>query len=155
VDLGEIVKTCISDFIQIVEKRSIDLGMTHDQSALVMANADDLRVLFDNLLNNAIRYTPDAGQIDVSVLVSGQKAIVTIVDTGPGIPEPLLQRVFDRFFRADNNDTQGSGIGLAIVQAIAHRESAVVTLSNREYRSGLIAQVSFDLKKSHTEQILI
>jgi signal transduction histidine kinase len=145
VDLGEIVKMCIGDFIPIAEKRRIDLGMTHDESALIMANAGDLRVLFDNLLNNAIRYTPEDGQIDVSVVVSKQKVIVTFVDTGPGIPEPLLQRVFDRFFRADNNDIEGSGIGLAIVQAIAIRESAVVTLSNRENRSGLIAEVSFNI----------
>jgi signal transduction histidine kinase len=148
VDLSEIVKTSISDFIPIADKRRIDLGMIHDESASILANADDLRVLFDNLLNNAIRFTPEAGQIDVSVNVVEQKAIVTIVDSGPGIPEPLLQRVFDRFFRAGNNEIEGSGIGLAIVQAIAIRESAVVTLSNRESRSGLIAQVSFNLFES-------
>lgn len=148
VDLGGILKMSISNFILIAEKRRIDLGMTHDEPALIMANADDLRVLFDNLLNNAIRYTPETGQIDVSVEVSGQKAIVTIADTGPGIPEPLLHRVFDRFFRAGSNDTEGSGIGLAIVQAIAQRESAVITLSNRKDRSGLIAEVSFSLYQS-------
>lgn len=149
VGLGDIVKTSISNFIPIAEKRRIDLGMTHDESALIIANADDLRVLFDNLLNNAIRYSPEEGQIDVSVVVSGKTAIVTIADTGPGIPEPLLQRVFDRFFRAVNSDTEGSGIGLAIVQAIAGRESAVVTLSNRKDRSGLIAAVSFNLIESN------
>ena len=143
-DLGGIVKTCIGDFISIADKRRIDLGMTHDESAIVIANAADLRVLFDNLLDNAIRYTPEGGRIDVSIRVSDQKVLVTITDTGPGIPEALLQRVFDRFFRAGGNETGGSGIGLAIVNAIASRESAEVKLSNRENRSGLIAEVSFN-----------
>ena len=146
INLGDLVKTCIGDFIPIAETRKIDLGMTQDETAFITANPDDLRIMFDNLLDNAIRYTPEAGQIDVSVTVSGQKAIVTIIDTGAGIPEHLLPRVFDRFFRAGSNVAEGSGIGLAIVNAIATRESAVVTLSNRLGRSGLIAEVSFELK---------
>ena len=145
VDLAELVKNCISDFIPIAEKRSIDLGMTHYESAHIWANSDDLRILFHNLLDNAIRYTPERGQIDVSVNVSMQRAVVNIVDNGPGIQESLLPRVFDRFFRAGDHETEGSGIGLAIVNAIANRESADVTLDNRQDRSGLIAAVSFNL----------
>ena len=145
VDLAELVKNCISDFIPIAEKRSIDLGMTHYESAHIWANSDDLRILFHNLLDNAIRYTPERGQIDVSVNVSMQRAVVKIVDNGPGIQESLLPRVFDRFFRAGDHETEGSGIGLAIVNAIANRESADVTLDNRQDRSGLIAAVSFNL----------
>ena len=143
VDLGEIVKSCIADFIPIAEKRGIDLGMIHYESAYIWANSDDLRTLFNNLLDNAIRYTPERGQIDVSVNVSMQRAVVKIVDDGPGIPESLLPRVFDRFFRAGNHETEGSGIGLAIVHTIANRESAEVTLANRQGRNGLIATVSF------------
>ena len=145
VDLGEIVKSCIADFIPIAEKRGIDLGMIHHESAYIWANSDDLRTLFNNLLDNAIRYTPERGQIDVSVDVSMQKAIVKIVDNGPGIPEFLLPRVFDRFFRAGNHETEGSGIGLAIANTIANRESAKVTLANRQGRNGLIAAVSFNI----------
>ena len=144
VDLGEIVKICIGDFIPIAEKRGIDLGMINHESAYIWANSDDLRILFHNLLDNAIRYTPERGQIDVSVNVSMQKAVVKIVDDGPGIQESLLPRVFDRFFRAGDHETEGSGIGLAIVNAIAKRESAEVTLVNRQDRSGLIAAVSFN-----------
>ena len=145
VDLGEIVKSCIADFIPIAEKLGIDLGMIHHESAYIWANSDDLRTLFNNLLDNAIRYTPERGQIDVSVDVSMQKAIVKIVDNGPGIPEFLLPRVFDRFFRAGNHETEGSGIGLAIANTIANRESAKVTLANRQGRNGLIAAVSFNI----------
>lgn len=145
VDLGGIVKRCISDFIPVAEKAGIDLGMIRDDAACVWAGADDLRVLFDNLLDNAIRYTPSGGQIDVSVEVSGQRALVTIMDNGPGIPAHLLSRVFDRFFRVGSLETEGSGIGLAIVSAVAKRESAEIKLTNRPDTHGLVAVVSFDL----------
>jgi signal transduction histidine kinase len=119
--------------------------MIHDDTALILANVDDLRILLNNLLDNAIRYTPEGGQVDVSVVVSGQKAVVQIADSGPGIPDTLLQRVFDRFFRIAGHETEGSGIGLAIVNAIAIRESAEIELSNRADRKGLIARASFNL----------
>ncbi len=141
VELGEIVKACISNFIPIAEMRGIDLGMTHDETAFIWANADDLGILFDNLLDNAIRYTPRNGRVDVSVVVSGELAIVEIVDSGPGIPDHLLHRVFDRFFRAGGLETEGSGIGLAIVSAIAKQESVQVTMINRQDRKGLISAV--------------
>ena len=144
-DLGQLVKSCIGDFIPIAEKHKIDLGMIQDKSAFIWANADDLRILFNNLLDNAIRYTPEGGRIDVSIVVAGQKAIVEIVDNGPGIPEALLSRVFDRFFRVGGHETEGSGIGLAIVSAIATQESAEIRLRNRQDRSGLVAAVSFSL----------
>jgi signal transduction histidine kinase len=145
VELGEIVKICLGDFIPIAEQRGIDLGIVRFETAFIRANADELRVLLDNLLDNAIRYTPTGGQVDVSVIVSAQKAIVTITDNGRGIPDDLLQRVFDRFFRAGGLETEGSGIGLAIVKTIAQRESAEITLCNRSDGHGLIASVALDI----------
>jgi signal transduction histidine kinase len=144
-ELGKIVKACIGNFIPMAEKRRIDLGMIRDETATIRANTDDIRILFENLLDNAIRYTPEGGRIDVSIVVSGQKAVVEIMDNGSGIPEALLPRVFDRFFRAGDHETEGSGIGLAIVKAIANRESAEVTLTNRQDRNGLVVTVSFNL----------
>jgi signal transduction histidine kinase len=144
-ELDKLVKCCIGDFIQFAEKHRIDLGMIRADSASIRANADDLRILFNNLLDNAIRYTPEGGCIDVSIVVSAQEVTVEIADDGPGIPESLLPRVFDRFFRVAGQDTEGSGIGLAIVSAIAKQESAEVALRNRQDRRGLIAVVTFEL----------
>ena len=81
--------------------------------------------------------------MDVSVEVEGDRAIVSIVDNGPGIPEELLPRVFDRFFRVHGHQTEGSGIGLSIVNAIAKRESAEVSLENRKDARGIRATVVF------------
>ncbi|MGA7595102.1 MAG: ATP-binding protein [Gallionella sp.] len=141
VDLAELVKDCIAEFIPIAERRGIDLGMTQCETATVWANSDDLRILFHNLIDNAIRYSSGQGQIDVSVNVSGKMTLVRILDSGPGIAEELLPRVFDRFFRVAPHETEGSGVGLAIVKAIAGRESATVSLSNRHDSSGLNAEV--------------
>ena len=119
-----LVKACIADFIPLAGHRGIDLGMIHDDAAIVTGNPEDLRILIGNLLDNAIRYTPEGGKVDVSMSVSGHhRDVVEILDTGPGISASLLPRVFDRFFRAAGQETEGSGIGLAIVQAIAQRES--------------------------------
>ena len=145
IDLGQIVKNCIGNLIPLAEKKGIDLGMVRDEEIVIQANSDALRILLDNLIDNAIRYTPSGGRIDISVISAGKKALVEIADNGPGIPEHLLPRVFDRFFRASGQVIEGSGIGLAIVKAIADRESTEVTLSNRPDGTGLIAKVALSM----------
>ncbi len=144
-NLGQIVKNCIGSLIPLAEKKGIDLGMVRDEEIVIQANSDALRILFDNLIDNAIRYTPSNGRIDISVISTGKKAFVEIADNSPGIPEHLLPRVFDRFFRASGQVIEGSGIGLAIVKAIADRESAEVALANRQDNAGLVAKISFDI----------
>ncbi len=145
VKLNSLVKACIADFIPLADRRGVDLGLIRDDAAIVMGNPEDLRVLIGNLVDNAVRYTPEGGKVDVSVVVSERDAVVEVADTGPGIPASLLARVFDRFFRAAGQDTKGSGIGLAIVKAIAQRESVEVMLANRHDRHGLCARAVFVL----------
>ena len=145
VRLDSLLKACIADFIALADHRGIDLGLVRGDAAIVMGNPEDLRVLIGNLIDNAIRYTPEGGTVDVSIGVSGNEAVVEVADTGPGIPASLQARVFDRFFRAAGQDTEGSGIGLAIVKAIAQRESVKVTLENRGEGPGLCARAVFML----------
>ncbi|MHB1591326.1 MAG: ATP-binding protein [Sulfuricella sp.] len=145
IDLDTLVKACIADFIPLADHCGIDLGMIHDDAAIITGNPEDLRILIGNLIDNALRYTPEGGKVDVSVSVSGNNVVVEILDTGPGIPAALLPRVFDRFFRAAGQQTEGSGIGLSIVKTIAQRESARVILANRQDGHGLSASVVFNL----------
>lgn len=145
-DLTDLVASCIGNLIPVAEAKGIDLGMDHAEAARVLSDADDLAIVFNNLIDNAIRYTPQGGRIDVSLIRSGDYAVVEIVDDGPGIPDALLGRVFDRFFRASSPETEGSGIGLAIVKAILERESAAIALYNRrDGNSGLVARVSLPM----------
>jgi two-component system, OmpR family, sensor kinase len=114
-----------------------------DIDATVRANPHELRSLLHNLLDNALRYTPDHGVVDVRLFADGGKVVVEVVDSGPGIPPDLLPRVFDRFFRIEGTDTEGSGLGLAIAKHAAERNRIDLTLDNRIERSGLVARVTF------------
>jgi two-component system OmpR family sensor kinase len=143
VDLSDLLKSCLAELIPLAEQRDIDLGLVHDAPVKLTSNVDDLRVLFTNLIDNAIRYTPQGGRVDVGLSIVNDRAMVSIQDTGPGIPEPLLTKVYERFFRVDRHQVEGSGIGLAIAKAIAHRESARLVLANRTDTIGLLATVQF------------
>ena len=125
------------------DHRDIDLGLSVDVDATVRANPHELRSLLHNLLDNALRYTPEHGVVDVRLLADGGKVVVEIVDSGPGIPPDLLPRVFDRFFRIEGSDTEGSGLGLAIAKHAAERNRIDLSLDNRIERSGLVARVTF------------
>jgi signal transduction histidine kinase len=93
--------------------------------------AGDLERLVRNLVENAIRYTPDAGTIAVTVRRDGTHALLTVTDTGPGIDPEALPQLFDRFTRADtarNRAAGGAGLGLAIAESIAHRHGGTITV---------------------------
>jgi two-component system OmpR family sensor kinase len=114
-----------------------------DIGATVRVNPHDLRSLLHNLLDNALRYTPEHGVVDVRLRAGSGRIVVEIVDGGPGIPPDLLPRVFDRFFRIEGSDTEGSGLGLAIAKHAAERNRIDLHLDNRIDRSGLVARVTF------------
>lgn len=143
VDLNQVLKESLHDLVPLAEARGIDLGLTTAEPALVRADARDLRSVFDNLLDNALRYTPAGGRVDVSLRQSDGALLVEFLDTGPGIPPELLQRVFDRFYRVLGSGAQGSGLGLAIAKNAAGRGGMHIELFNRGDRSGLLARVRF------------
>ncbi len=146
VDLQAQLHESMNTLIALADQRNIDLGLVAPQPAAVAMAASlrcvpsDLRSLIDNLIENALRYTPEGGVVDVRLLNENGRAAVEVVDTGPGIPPELLPRVFDRFFRVPGTGATGSGLGLAIAQSAARRCGLRVTLRNRDDRSGLIAR---------------
>jgi len=143
IDLAQFLREIISDLMPCADHRDIDLGSSFDIAATVRANPHELRSLLHNLLDNALRYTPDHGVVDVRLRTDGGKVVVEIVDSGPGIPPDLLPRVFDRFFRIEGSDTEGSGLGLAIAKHAAERNRIDLHLDNRIERSGLVARATF------------
>lgn len=144
-DLLETVKEVIADLYPFAEARSINLGLTESESIPIRGHPAGLRALFANLIDNALRYTPEGGKVDVSVQRRGRSAVVSVADTGPGIPEEHLERVFDRFFRVDGSAVAGHGLGLAIARAAAERHHAHIQLENRDDATGLRASVIFTL----------
>ena len=102
-----------------------------------------MRVLLDNLVDNALRYTPRGGRIDVGIQHAAAEILLWVRDTGPGIPMAERERVFDRFYRGVDAGVSGSGLGLAIVKRIALRHNARIELSDPESGSGLQVTVRF------------
>jgi len=128
----------------LAQEKSIDLGMVGEADYTVLATEVDLRILVKNLVDNAIRYTPEGGQIDLTVRHLKGRTILQVEDTGPGIAEEERVRVFDPFYRVLGNGEVGSGLGLSIVQTIALRLGANVELSyaNNAEKRGLCVTIS-------------
>ena len=143
VDLAELLRQSLQDFVPLSAARHIDLGLTASDPAGVRVDARDLRSVLDNLLDNALRYTPAGGRVDVSLRRVDAVPRIEVLDTGPGIPPELLERVFDRFYRVPGSGAQGSGLGLAIARHAAERAGLRIELCNRDDGPGLAARIWF------------
>ena len=131
VDLDELVRRTVAEFVPLAEAAGIDLGIESADPVRVAGDADALRRLLGNLLDNAVRYTPVGGRVDVAVgLEAGtpSRAVVAVTDTGPGIPPEERERVFARFHRIAGTVGTGSGLGLALAQSIAGRHDGEIVL---------------------------
>ena len=103
--------------------------------------------LIDNVVENAVKYSPGGGRVEVELRSLDQSTQLRVSDAGPGIPVELRERVFDRFFRDPNQMQSGSGLGLAIVKAVAQQHNSSVRLSTSE-EGGLMVSVNFPNHKS-------
>jgi len=132
VDIADVVavaKASITDFAPLAEAKDIDLGLdVVTDSVKVSIAPESLRILLNNLIDNAIRYTSNGGSVDVAIQEATDKVILNVSDNGPGIPSEDRERVFDRFYRREDSGEVGSGLGLAIVSTIAARYSANIRL---------------------------
>lgn len=149
VALHDLVSQCIGAALPQAQARSIDLGVAQADAASIPGDGAALRMLLGNLIDNAIKYAPQGGQVDVSLYANEGAPLLVVEDNGPGIPEAERERAFDRFYRlADGNaSAEGSGLGLAIVRAIAHKHGAQVELGHSERLGGLRATVRFPSKE--------
>jgi Signal transduction histidine kinase len=135
----------INVLIALADQRSIDLGLVvapgTPAGLSIRCAASDLRSVLDNLIENALRYTPEGGVVDVRIAAEEGRPVIEVVDSGPGIPAEEIGRVFDRFFRLPGTGTVGSGLGLAIAKTAAQRCGLSIVLANRE-GGGLVARVA-------------
>ena len=141
IDIRAVLKDAVAELFPLADQRRIDLGFHVPDTCMACTDASDLRSLFDNLLDNALRYTPEGGSVDVMLAPSGDEVIIDIADSGPGIPPLLLDRVFDRFYRVLGHTAQSSGLGLAIARSAALRSGMRLELMNRSDQGGLLARV--------------
>ncbi|CAM3497427.1 ATP-binding protein [Paracidovorax anthurii] len=148
VALADLARQAVADATPAARQQGIDLGLATADAAPVMGHAEALRILLRNLVDNAVKYTPAGGVVDVHVRAGEDGAVALVVeDSGPGIGKDDRERVLGRFYRAPVPDgaapVAGSGLGLAIVQSIARLHGASVVLDASPRHGGLRVAVRF------------
>ncbi len=144
VDVTACLTQSVADFVAIAAAKEVDLGIIERQPVAAMGEYANFKMLFDNLIDNAVRYTPRGGTVDISIQRIGDGFVVEVMDTGCGVNDADIPRLCDRFFRAAPVDVEGSGLGLAIAAAVAKRHALTIAFANRTDRQGLRVRVETD-----------
>src|SRR5262249_29659707 len=122
--------------------KSVELELDAVPDLHIEGDVSALRILARNLVDNAVRYSPEGGHVQVKLQGDAARPVLTIDDSGPGIPPGERERVFDRFYRGEGREEGGSGLGLAIARGIAEQHHAQIELSDSPL-GGLRASVTF------------
>ncbi len=130
VSVWQVFRSVLEDLMPLAQAKKIDIGVVGEQDMKLRVHEFDLVALLKNLLDNAIRYTPEGGKIDLAVVSHNGRIGIVVEDTGPGIPESERERVFDPFYRVLGNVETGSGLGLSIAKLCAERMGAEVRLGD-------------------------
>ncbi len=143
-DLGRLAGDVTKRHWAVARTRRIDLGFEMPEPVpAVQADPGLLEEALSNLIDNALKYTPEGGCVTVRVAAGDGVVVLSVADDGPGIPIEELPRVTERFFRASNTQGTGSGLGLAIVGAIARRHGARLVLAPATGEGGLVVRLEF------------
>ncbi|HWS75538.1 MAG TPA: ATP-binding protein [Quisquiliibacterium sp.] len=142
VRLDEAAAACLAELAPAAAARRIELGL---EGTAVTVGADPvlIEVLLRNLVDNAVRYTPDGGAVSVTTQASEAGAVLVVEDTGPGIPAAAIERATERFYRVPGSASSGSGLGLSIVERIAQLHAASLRLGPGARGQGLRVEVVF------------
>lgn len=143
VELEEVARQVVSELLPAAHGKQIDLGLASTEPVAVMGVREALHLILRNLVDNAVKYTPERGRVDLSMGRDAHGAWLAVEDSGPGIPEGEQERVFDRFYRVPGTEAAGSGLGLAIVKAVAERMGAQLRLARSPALGGLRVEVRF------------
>ncbi|WP_235850979.1 ATP-binding protein [Paraburkholderia piptadeniae] len=130
--LRQLANEAIVNAVDMAQCKQVDLGLDKVDDVEVIADTAALSVVLRNLVDNAVRYTPEGGRVDVSVTQNGEHLLMEVKDSGPGIPEDQLSRVLEPFYRIPGTAAAGSGLGLSIVSEIARRSGGGLVLENMD-----------------------
>ena len=150
VRLDELARDVVAEYTPLAHSSGVDLGLARVEAVAAAGAAAALRTLLSSLVDNAVRYTPAPGRVDVAAFRDGAQAALEVSDSGPGIPPEERMRVFDRFYRRAGETRDGSGLGLAIVKQIVTRHGGTITLEDASRAGGLKVVVRLPLAASGT-----
>ena len=143
VALADLARQAVADIAGVAQSRRIDIGVSRADEGAFLGHPDAARILVRNLLDNAVKYSPEGGTVDIEVQRSGDAWLLEVHDSGPGIDEVDRERVLDRFYRVAGSQATGSGLGLAIVKSIADLHGAALRLDRSVRLGGLCVSVRF------------
>jgi signal transduction histidine kinase len=135
VDLTDVVETAVASFQPLAGEHGLELTYATPDQLMVTGDRDQLRQVLVILLDNAVRYTPNGGRIHVQARPDGKDAVLTVHDTGIGIPAQALEHVFERFYRGDearNRQSGGAGLGLAIARDLVTRHEGRISVASTD-----------------------
>jgi two-component system OmpR family sensor kinase len=143
VDLAKIARDAMAGMLPAASRKDVDVGFALLETANVQADPFELSTLVRNLIDNAIRFTPPGGRVDIDVHPTGEHVVFQLADTGPGVSSQDLERLFEPFYRGVTPVEDGTGLGLAIVKRIVNDLGGSISLQNRasEDSTGLYVTV--------------
>jgi signal transduction histidine kinase len=146
VQLDAVAQAVCAELAPLALQRDQTLGLdVRGELPALSGNADLLSMLVCNLVDNAIRYTPNGGHIEVVLRAEAAGLWLEVMDDGPGIAPAQRERVFDRFYRIATQDQPGTGLGLAICRRVAELHGAQISLEQGPNGRGLAARVRLPL----------
>ena len=130
VDLCLLAAEVMAELAPSAIEKNIELTLEENFKSMVNGHGDSLHILLRNLIDNAIRYTPEGGSVEVTINTHNNSVQLMVADSGTGIPEEERERIFERFYRRTGTKATGSGLGLSIVKRIADLHRAEIQLAD-------------------------
>ena len=142
IDLTKMAEYIIANQAPKAVNKNLDISLDAKNSFIISAKLGLIPILMRNLIENAINYTPTNGKIEITISQTGNQILFSVDDSGPGIPDMEQQRVFERFYRCNESDVSGYGLGLSIVKRIIELHNATIAL-HKSTHGGLRVLVEF------------
>ncbi len=152
-DLAALLRDRLALAAPLAMQRGIEIELRADQACVLPLQRESVAALLDNVIGNAIKYSPDGGQVDVVLDRVDGGVRLSVRDQGPGIAPELRARVFERFYRVPGQDSAGSGLGLSIAERAAARNAGRITL-DRAPGGGLDVLIEFHTKEEASHAIV-
>lgn len=145
VDLHKLAAEIIAYLVPVALEKQIEIELAPEPvDSIILGNDIALGILIRNIVDNAIRYTPQNGEVKIQIITHPHHVILRVTDSGPGVPVELRERIFERFYRILGTTAPGSGLGLAIVSQIAELHHAHISLNTPSSGIGLQFDVAFE-----------